>query len=134
MLLRTLAFIAICSTGSAMAGDAAKGESDFKRCKACHMIVAGDGTEVVKGGKTGPNLFGLAGKPVGSDPDFKYGESLLAAKAAGAVWDAESLAAYVTDPGVWLTSVTGDDSAKSKMTFKLKSGGDDMAAYLIGLQ
>jgi len=42
----------------AMAADPAAGESDFKKCKACHAIVASDGTEVVKGGKTGPNLGG----------------------------------------------------------------------------
>ena len=30
-----------------------EGEKEFKKCKSCHMIVADDGTEIVKGGKTG---------------------------------------------------------------------------------
>ena len=51
--------MAVAMTGGAtMAGDAVKGESDFKKCKSCHSIVASDGTEIVKGGKTGPNLYG----------------------------------------------------------------------------
>ncbi len=116
------------------AGDAAKGEADFKRCKACHSIVGADGTAIVKGGKTGPNLFGLAGKPVASSADFKYGEAILAAKAAGAVWDEAALATYVADPSAWLQQVTGDAAAKSKMTFKLTKGGEDMAAYLVSLK
>ena len=115
-------------------GDAAKGEADFKKCKACHAIVAPDGTEVVKGGKTGPNLWGLDGKIVGSTEGFKYGESIVAVGAGGAVWDEASLAVYVTDPAAWLKEVSGDDKAKSKMTFKLTKGAEDMAAYLVSIK
>lgn len=82
----------------ALAADPAAGEDDFKKCKACHAIVAPDGTEVQKGGKAGPNLFGVIGRPVASVPEFGYGESILAVGATGAVWDEASLAAYVADP------------------------------------
>ena len=68
-------------------GDAAKGEADFKKCKACHSIIAPDGTEIQKGGKTGPNLYGIVGKAVASDPDFKYGDSI---KAVGRAVEARS--------------------------------------------
>ncbi|MDR5653515.1 c-type cytochrome [Ruixingdingia sedimenti] len=126
--------LALAAAGPALAGDAAKGEADFpKKCKSCHAIVAEDGTEIVKGGKTGPNLFGIVGKPVASS-DFKYGDGILAAQAAGAVWDEAALAAYVADPGRWLKEVTGDGKVKTKMTFKLPKGNDDMAAYLATLQ
>jgi cytochrome c len=111
-------------------GDAAKGEADFKKCKACHSIIAPDGTEIQKGGKTGPNLYGIVGKAVASDPDFKYGDSIKAVGAAGTVWDQDALAAYTADPAAWLKEVSGDDGAKSKMTFKLSKGNEDMAAYL----
>ena len=116
----------------AMAADPAAGESDFKKCKACHAIVASDGTEVVKGGKTGPNLGGVIGRPVASVADFKYGESILAVGATGAVWDEASLAAYITDPAAWLKEQTGDAAAKSKMSFKLKDEKEaaDVAAFL----
>ncbi len=138
MTHRLLGLTAVALTLSlgqpALAADAAKGESDFKKCKACHSIIGADGTAIVKGGKTGPNLFGVVGRPVGSSPDFEYGEGILAANATGAVWDEASLAAYVVDPGAWLQQVTGDAGAKSKMTFKLAKGAEDMAAYLATLK
>ncbi|WP_272003078.1 c-type cytochrome [Roseovarius sp. ZX-A-9] len=121
------------SAGVAQAGDAAKGESDFKRCKACHTIVADDGTVIVKGGRTGPNLYGLIGKTVGTAEDFKYSASLAAAGEAGIVWDEEKLAAWVTDPKAWLVDVLDDPKARTNMTFKLRKGGEDMAAYLATL-
>lgn len=114
-------------------GDAAKGEADFKKCKACHMIVAPDGTEIQKGGKTGPNLYGIVGKTIASDAEFKYGDGILALNAKGMVWDEELLAEYVTDPTKFLKEQSGDDKAKSKMTFKLSKGQEDMAAYLASI-
>jgi cytochrome c len=118
----------------AMAQDAAAGEKAFAKCKACHSLTAGDGTAIVKGGKTGPDLFGVIGRPVASVADFKYGDSILAVGASGAVWDEASLAAYVADPAAWLQEKTGDGVAKSKMSFKLAEGGADIAAYLASLK
>lgn len=113
------------------AGDAAKGEAEFRKCKACHAVVAPDGTEIQKGGKTGPNLYGVVGRAVAGDTAFtSYGESIKAVGAAGTVWDEASLAAYVKDPGAWLKEATGDSAAKSKMSFKLAKGSEDVAAYL----
>ena len=131
-LIAGLALAALAAP--AFAGDAAKGEADFKKCKACHAIVAPDGTEVVKGGKTGPNLWGLDGKTIGSTEDFKYGDSIVAVGAAGGVWNADELEKYVADPAAWLKETLDDDKAKSKMTFKLPKGGEDMAAYLVSIK
>jgi cytochrome c len=133
-MIRLLPALALILASPALAADPALGEADFKKCKSCHSVTAADGTEIVKGGKTGPNLWGIIGNPVASNPDFKYGDSILAAKAAGAVWDEASLAAYVADPAAWLESVTGDAGAKSKMSFKLTKGAEDMAAYLATLK
>lgn len=112
--------------------DAAKGETSFRKCKSCHSIVAPDGTEVQKGGKTGPNLWGIVGNPVASNPDFKYGDGILAAKAKGAVWDEAQLTAYLQDPNAWVKQASGDEGASSKMTFKLPKAEEaaDIAAYL----
>ena len=118
------------ATPALAAGDAAKGEADFKKCKACHMIVADDGTEIQKGGKTGPNLYGLIGKTIASEEGFKYGDGILALNAKGMVWDEDLLAEYISDPAKFLKEQTGDDAAKSKMTFKLNKGNEDVAAYL----
>ena len=133
MLFRLFVAAALLSS-PALAGDAAKGEADFKKCKSCHAITAADGSEIVKGGKTGPNLFAVVGRQIGSVADFKYGESMVAAGADGTLWDEASIAAYVVDPAKWLQDKTGDAAAKSKMTFKLASGGEDLAAYLATLK
>ncbi len=114
----------------ALAQDAAAGEKAFSKCKACHAIVAPDGTDIVKGGKTGPNLYGVVGRAVASVADYKYGDSILAVGGAGAVWDEASLIAYMADPAAWLKEKTGDGAAKSKMSFKLAAGGADVVAYL----
>lgn len=136
MMKRSLiaAFALAALAGPALAeGDAAKGEADFKKCKACHAIIAADGTEVVKGGKTGPNLFGVVGRAPGTEEGFKYGDAIVAVGASGVVWDEDNLVAYLADPGAWLKEVTGDAGAKTKMTFKLTKGAEDMAAYLATL-
>ena len=112
------------------AGDAAKGEREFNKCKACHMIQAADGTDIVKGGKTGPNLYGVIGRAAGSQEGFRYGESLAAAGEAGLVWDEENLAAYVQDPKAFLVEYNDDPKARSSMSFKLAKGAEDVAAYL----
>jgi cytochrome c len=135
--MKTLTLIATLSLLAAPAfaeGDAAKGADAFKRCKACHSIVAPDGTAVQKGGKTGPNLYGVIGRPVASVADFKYGDSIKAAGAKGLVWDEAMLAAYVTDPTAWLKEQTGDSAAVAKMTFKMSTGGEDVAAYLASVK
>ncbi len=128
--LITALVIATFAAPAYAAGDAAKGESDFKKCKACHSIVKDDGTAVVKGGKTGPNLYGVIGRTAGTAADFKYGDSIVAAGAAGVIWDEALLVAYLADPTTFLKDKTGDAASKSKMTFKLAKGGEDIAAYL----
>lgn len=135
MLKPLVALLAFAVATPAFAADPAKGEASFKKCKACHSIIGADGTEVQKGGKTGPNLWGIVGRPVASDPEFQYGEGILAAKEKGAVWDEAQLATYLQDPNAWVKAASGDDSAKSKMTFKLPKAEEaaDVAAYLATL-
>jgi cytochrome c len=133
-------FSVICSltlallAAPAFAGDAKKGESEFKKCKACHSIIADDGTKIMMGGKVGPNLYGVIGRQIGSVPDYPYDDATIAAGADGTVWDEASLAAYVADPTAWLKQKTGDAAAKSKMSFKLAKGGEDVAAYLASVK
>lgn len=112
------------------AGDADKGERSFKKCKACHMIVSDGGDTIVKGGRTGPNLYGLPGRTAGS-ADYRYGNDIVAAGEAGLVWDEESFTAYVADPRGYLTEVLGS-KAKSKMSYRLRKASEaaDVWAYL----
>lgn len=113
----------------ALADAVEDGANDFKKCKACHSIIDNDGNAIVKGGKTGPNLYGVVGRQIGTYPDFKYGTAIVAAGADGTVWDEAMITAYVADPGAWLKEKTGDAAAKSNMSFKLKDGAN-VAAYL----
>lgn len=134
--LLALTLVASMTGGAAFAGDPAAGEAGFGQCKACHSITAPDGTDIVRGGKIGPNLFGVIGRAIASEPGFmeRYSPSIIAAGSTGAGWSEGDLADYVTDPTGWLQAVTGDGEAKSKMSFNLESGGEDIAAYLAQFQ
>lgn len=112
------------------AGDPAKGEKEFKKCKACHMIQSPDGSDVVKGGKTGPNLYGVVGRKAGTEEGFKYSDALIKLGEAGEVWTTEDLEHYITDPNKYVAEKVGDKSLKTKMTFKLTKNQADVVAFL----
>ena len=115
-------------------GNAEAGEKVFNKCKACHMIQDAEGTDIVKGGRTGPNLYGLYTRVAGST-DFKYGDSIVQAGEAGLAWDEENFVIYVADPKKFLAEYNDDKRAKSKMSFKLTNAGDaaDVWAYLVSV-
>ncbi|MEN8683748.1 cytochrome C, partial [Marivita sp.] len=113
--------------------DAAAGEKEFNKCKSCHMIVADDGTVIVKGGRTGPNLYGVIGRTAGGVEDFRYGDSLVAAGEAGLVWDEATFVEYVQDPKGFLATYLDDSGARSKMSYRLRKGMEDVYAYLVSV-
>ena len=134
----TAAFAAAFLANAALAdghatGDAAKGEKDFRNCKSCHMIQDHEGNNIVKGGKAGPNLYGLVGRQAGTVEGFRYGKSLVQAGEAGLVWDETEFVVYVKDPKAYLQTYLDDSKAKSKMSFKLKKGGENIWAYLVSV-
>src|SRR3990172_2488840 len=80
---------AVLGAGAALAdGDAAKGETVFKKCKACHTLEAGKN-------RVGPSLAGLFGRAAGTVEGFKYSDAMMA---SGITWDEDSLKNYITDP------------------------------------
>ena len=115
-------------------GDAAAGEKVFRKCKACHMIQDAEGNDIVKGGRTGPNLYGIYTRVAGS-ADFKYGDALVTAGEAGLEWNEEAFVQYVADPKAFLAENNDDPRAKSKMSFKLRKPEDaaDVWAYLVSV-
>ena len=134
-----LTLIALLATSAPAfaAGDAAKGEAVFKQCQTCHVVADADGNVLAgKAAKTGPNLYGVVGRPAGTYPDFKYGKDMIAAGAAGLVWDEASLDVYIRDPSKFLQEYLKDKSAKGKMQFKVKKEEDalNVIAYIISLQ
>lgn len=133
-LMIASATMAFTLAGAAFAqdvGDAEAGEREFNKCKSCHMIVADDGTEIVKGGRTGPNLYNIIGRQAGTYEDFRYGDSIVAAGEAGLVWNEETFVAYVQDPKGFLAEYLDDSSARSKMSYRLRKGMEDVYAYLV---
>ena len=114
------------------AGDIAKGEKKFKKCKSCHMIVDDSGRRIVKGGRNGPNLYGISGRVAASIDGFKYGKSLATLGKSGFVWSKSEFIAYVADPKKYLVDKLDDKKARSKMSYKLKNDVDTLNiwAYL----
>jgi cytochrome c len=94
------------------------------------MIVSDTDEVIAKGGKSGPNLYAVIGRTAGSTEGFKYGKDIIAAGEAGLVWDEALIAEYVVDPKKFLQTFLDSKKAKSKMSFRLKKGGEDVAAYL----
>ena len=114
-------------------GDPAAGEKAFKSCRACHSIIADDGTKIFRGGRVGPNLYGVIGREAGAMSDYDYSDSLEAAGEAGLVWDQESFTAFIADPKGYLAEFLDDKSARSKMSFKKDSDAEDLYAYLVSV-
>jgi len=121
-------------TGSAaFAGDPVNGERQWRQCRACHMIVSPDGETIQNGGRVGPNLYGIIGQQAGVVEGFRYGADLVAAGEAGLVWDEDTFVAYVQDPTAFIREHSGNASARSPMNFQMRSGAEDMFAYLDSL-
>ena len=114
-------------------GDPEAGEKAFRQCKNCHTIESADGEAINRGGKNGPNLWGVVGRTAGTEEDFgRYSDSMIAAGEAGLEWDFEHFEIYVQDATAFLRDYLGDDKARGAMTFKLKKAEEaaDIWAYL----
>ncbi len=111
-------------------GDPERGKREFNKCKSCHMIVSDDGDVIVKGGRTGPNLWGVTDRVAGTADGYRYGKDHLKAAEMGLVWTEDQFSQFVTDPRSFLKAFTGNSKARSKMSFRLKSGAEDVFAYL----
>lgn len=70
----------------------ASGEKLSKRCVACHTFDQGGPN------RTGPNLWGILGKPMAQSDGFSYSGALKAAGAENRVWDFEELNSYIENP------------------------------------
>jgi len=115
-------------------GDAASGEEQFNRqCVACHVVADASG-EVLAGrnAKTGPNLYGIAGRTIGTVEDFRYGDSIVEVGTNGGVWTEETFVGYVQDPTGWLRETLDNRRARGKMAYQVRAESDayDLYAYL----
>lgn len=93
-----------------------KGEAASKKCAACHTFGKGEPDRV------GPNLYGVVGRPKGSDGKFAYSDAI---KKKGGNWTVEDLDAFLTAPPKYAPG--------TKMSFAgLPRGSEraDVIAYL----
>lgn len=116
-------------------GDAAAGEAVFNQCKACHSITDADGENIVRGGRNGPNLYGVFNRQAGTLDGFRYGDSIVEAGEMGLVWNEEDFVAYTTDPQDFLRTYLDNRRARSNMAFKLRDEEDraNVWAYLVSV-
>ena len=117
-------------------GDVEAGEKAFKQCVACHVVADDEGNVLAgKRAKTGPNLYGLAGRAAGAVEKFKYSKSMVAAGEAGLIWNEASFVPYVQDPTGNLREVLDDKKARGKMAYKVRKEEDaiNLYAYLVSL-
>jgi cytochrome c len=96
--------------------DPGRGENSAKKCAACHTFN--------KGGRplVGPNLWGVVGRPKGSEAGFNYSAAI---KAKGGNWTIDDLSQFITNPRGFI--------AGTNMTFAgIPRGSEraDIIAYL----
>ena len=118
-------------------GHVAKGEQIVHtKCKICHSIYNGDDV-ILKGGKIGPNLFGVMGRVAGHAEGYDHSKTLIEAGDKGLVWDEAQTADYLAGTKDFLRAFLGrEDEIYSRMSFRVKSDEDRkaIAAYLATLQ
>jgi cytochrome c len=68
-----------------------EGADTAKECEVCHNLGKGQGAKI------GPDLYGVVGRPIASQPGFNY-SSALKAKAKGAHWTFDLLNVWLTNP------------------------------------
>ena len=89
LLKLSVVLAALAISSPVYAGDAAKGEKVYKKCKSCHLVDK-------EKHKTGPHLVNLFGRAAGSAEGYKkYSKAM---KASGIVWDETTLDGYLAAP------------------------------------
>ena len=115
LLLLTCVALSL-SLSLAKVGDPVAGEQQFAPCSSCHTVTA-HGDEGV-----GPNLHGLFGRKSGSKAEFNYSTAM---KAAGIVWNEDTLAKFLADP-----SALVPDNNMSFIGLQDAQARADIIAYL----
>ncbi|HEY9548794.1 MAG TPA: cytochrome c family protein [Kiloniellaceae bacterium] len=90
LTIATFAAAAALAGPALAAGDAAKGEKVFNKCKACHTVEEGKN-------KVGPSLYDVIGRAPASVEGFSYSKA-MEEFAAGHVWDEATLSSYLESP------------------------------------
>lgn len=95
--------------------DADKGANVFRKCAACHKLEAGENA-------TGPSLFGVVGRPIGSADGFSYSGAM---SGHGGEWTPEALNEFLTKPQNYVPGTTMSFNGLPKIDDRA-----DLVAYL----
>lgn len=99
--------------------DVAAGKAITAKCQSCHNFDQGGPN------MTGPNLYGVVGRPPGSHPGFSYSDGMKAFAAKQPIWDYEHINDFITAPQKYIDG--------TKMTFvglKQRQDRINVIAYL----
>ena len=128
----------VLADGNPVTGDVIAGEIAYsKQCVACHVVVNDDGKKLAgRNGKSGPNLYNIAGAVAGMVEGYRYGKSIVAAGGENSlVWTEDTFVAYVQDPKGFLRTYLDDKKVRAKMSYKVRDEEDarNIYAYLFSL-
>ena len=113
----TSVLVVLVAAGAAHAdGDAARGETKFEECAACHKLERGMN-------EVGPSLYGVIGRKAGELAEFRYSPAL---RRSGITWSAQTLDAFIADPQ---QAVPANRMPYAGMTDA--AGRADLIAYLL---
>jgi cytochrome c len=83
----------VVSIGTLLASaDPVAGEASAKKCQACHDLSSASAN------KTGPGLYDVVERVIGSHPGFAYSAVLAEHQAKGEVWSYDNLNHFLTAP------------------------------------
>ena len=111
---------AITGASAQQLGDADRGETLFRACKACHQV--GQGAK----DRVGPHLNGLFGRKAAAHDGFRYSRDMMRAAAGGLEWHADTLHVFIENPR---TLVTG-----TRMSYRGMADPQDRADLLAYLR
>ncbi|MEQ1899373.1 MAG: cytochrome c family protein [Devosia sp.] len=85
------------SIGTLLASaDPVAGAASAKKCTSCHDLSAANSN------KTGPGLYEVVGRVIGSHPGFSYSAALAEHQAAGDTWTYEALNEWLISPKAFI--------------------------------
>lgn len=124
-LVKIALFVALVSFATSLTpalaeGDVKKGKRVFKKCKVCHSIKENSKKKI------GPSLYGIIGRKIATNPDYKYSKAMLA---ADFIWTEEKLKSYLQKPRAMFK--------KTKMIFpglKKEKDRNNLLAYIKSVQ
>jgi len=103
--------------------DLAAGEAAFARCQGCHNVASGGPNG------TGPNLWGVVGRPVAAHAGFAYSDAMTGHTSVDPTWSLDALDQFIKAPAKYVPgtkmSFAGlrDTAARVNLIAYLRSQG-----------